>query len=263
MIRLLTEADRKPTLAFLGKQPGLNLFHIGDIENYGFDSEIQTVWGNFNDTGELNGVLLRYRDTYLPYFEGDEFDVTDFKKIIDQAQHAKVIQGEKVIIEKFLTCFDEYKQKECYFCELVDDMRLQTFNHDIKVATPNDAKRILNLLMSIEEFDFGDRTSLESIQQKIEDKSGRIYYIENEVGEVICNVQTTAENSKSAMVVGVATHPNYRNLGLMSQALSKLCHDVLAEGKTLCLFYDNPSAGSVYHRLGFKSIGKWKMLIKM
>jgi uncharacterized protein len=37
---------------------------------------------------------------------------------------------------------------------------------------------------------------------------------------------------------------------------------VLAENKTLCLFYDNQKAGSVYHRLGFETIGRWTIMIE-
>ncbi len=72
--------------------------------------------------------------------------------------------------------------------------------------------------------------------------------------------QTTAENSMSAMVVGVATLKEYRKKGLMSKCLSKLCYDLLNEGKTLCLFYDNPKAGRIYHALGFETLDKWSMV---
>ena len=64
------------------------------------------------------------------------------------------------------------------------------------------------------------------------------------------------------MVVSVATRKDYRRQGLMTQVLSKLCQDLLNEQKTLCLFYDNPEAGAVYHKLGFKTIGKWKMIVR-
>lgn len=262
MFRLLTETDKEMTLNFLGKHPGLNLFQIGDIENHGFDSTIQTVWGSFKEDGTLRGVLLRYRENYIPYFEGDDFNVSEFMDVIKCDTKAKIISGEQTIVDEFLACFDEVQEKEMYFCELVDDVALKMLNQPIKVATPHDADRILNLLNTIAEFDFGTRTSSKSIKEKIEDGSGRVYYIENEKGDIICNVQTTAENSKSAMVVAVATHADYRELGLMSQTLSKLCQDLLSEGKTLCLFYDNEKAGSVYHKLGFKTIGKWKMLLK-
>lgn len=53
MVRLLTETDREQTLKFLNKQPGLNLFQIGDIENFGFDSDVQTIWGSFDELGHL------------------------------------------------------------------------------------------------------------------------------------------------------------------------------------------------------------------
>ena len=69
--------------------------------------------------------------------------------------------------------------------------------------------------------------------------------------------QVVAENSKSAMIVGVATRKGY-----MSKCLSKLCNDLLERNKFLCLFYDNPKAGKVYHKLGFKEIGIWTMLVE-
>ena len=39
--------------------------------------------------------------------------------------------------------------------------------------------------------------------------------------------------------------------------VQKICEELLSEGKGLCLFYDNPKAGSVYRKLGFKEIGQW------
>ncbi|MFR3995663.1 MAG: GNAT family N-acetyltransferase, partial [Turicibacter sp.] len=105
MIRQLTEGDRIKTLAFLSKNPGLNLFQIGDIENFGFDSDIQTVWGSFNENDELNGVLLRYRENFIPYFEDLDFNVEGFKSIIKTNDCAKIISGEKVIADQFTDCF--------------------------------------------------------------------------------------------------------------------------------------------------------------
>ncbi len=52
----------------------------------------------------------------------------------------------------------------------------------------------------------------------------------------------------------------HRRKGYTSQILSKICSDLIAENKTPCLFYDNPKAGSIYHRLGFESIDSWMMI---
>ncbi len=64
----------------------------------------------------------------------------------------------------------------------------------------------------------------------------------------------------SAMIVGVCTDPEYRRRGYTSTIMTKLCYDLQQEGKGACLFYDNPSAGTIYQRLGFVTIGKWSMI---
>jgi len=43
MIRKLIESDRKATLDFLSDEPAINLFIIGDIENFGFDEGFQQI----------------------------------------------------------------------------------------------------------------------------------------------------------------------------------------------------------------------------
>ena len=70
----------------------------------------------------------------------------------------------------------------------------------------------------------------------------------------------TAETTQNAMVVAVATRPNYRNKGYASLLMKTLMSIYFHEKKkSLCLFYDNPKAGAIYHRLGFVTIGTWDM----
>jgi predicted GNAT family acetyltransferase len=59
------------------------------------------------------------------------------------------------------------------------------------------------------------------------------------------------------MVVSVMTHPDYRRGGYATSCVSGLCEVLLSEGKSLCLFYDNPAAGNIYKKLGFEDIEKW------
>ena len=42
--------------------------------------------------------------------------------------------------------------------------------------------------------------------------------------------------------------------------MHRLVVDLEARGKSSVLFFDNPAAGSIYHRLGFRDIGHWRML---
>ena len=262
MIRKLNENDRKITMNFLSKQAAINLFIIGDIENFGFDSEFQEVWGSFNKENNLNGVLLRFNENFIPYYEDENLDIDGFKKIIFSNKNAKIISGEKSIVDNFYDVFENSKEKNSYFCEMVSSKKLLSWNKSVKIASKNEAQGVYALIDTIKEFKDSPNPTVKQLVRKIEDKSGRIYYIENENKEIVSVAQTAAENSKSAMVVGVATREDYRNKGLLSKCLSRLCNDLLNESKTLCLFYDNPKAGRIYHKLGFETIGKWTMLIK-
>lgn len=262
MVRRLEEKDREVVLEFLSKEPAINLFIIGDIEAYGFEEEFQTIWGQFTEQGVLEGVLLRYHDNFIPYFVDPSFDIREFSEIILSKQGKTLISGKASILRRFEEVLPKHKSETTYFCELrnIDKLRSIEYNCNlIKIAQENDAERVLDLMNKIDEFgDFA--TSVERIQHKIKTRAGRIYYIENEDGLMVSVVQTTAENSKSAMVVGVATLKEYRNKGFMSQCLAKLCKDIVAEGKGLCLFYDNPKAGRIYHKFGFETIDNWTMI---
>lgn len=261
MIRKLLERDRNSVLQFLSKEPSINLFLIGDIEAFGFEQEFQDVWGQFTVNGELEGVLLRYNENFIPYFIKPNFDISEFKNIILNNIGKTMISGKESIVKKFEGILPNHTSRLTHFCELTDGKRLNAFESDkeIKIAKECDAKRVYDLIESIEEFS-DISNSIDMIKHTIKTATGRIYYIESDDGTMVSVAQTTVENSKSAMVVGVATLKEYRNNGLMRKCLSKLCMDVMSEGKTLCLFYDNPKAGSVYHNLGFNTIDKWMMI---
>ena len=64
------------------------------------------------------------------------------------------------------------------------------------------------------------------------------------------------------MIVGVGTHPDFRNMGLTTKCIVKICNEIIDENKTPCLFYDNIEAGKIYKKLGFKEKGDWAIYYK-
>ncbi len=258
LIRLLDEKDKAAVMEYLGAEPSINLFALGDIEIFGFDKEFMDVWGSFGKRGDLDGVLLRYNENFIPYYKDDDFDDGIFMKIIEDFEGNTMISGCERIVRKYKDLLPNKKMKRMYFCELVSGEKLFNNSAAVKCASAINVPRIYEMLSTIEEFE--RPLTQKELKDRIEDGSGRIYYMEDALGEIMTVSQTTAQNSKSAMIVGVATAKAYRNRGLMSACLSKLCIDVLAEGKTLCLFYDSAKAGSVYLKLGFKPIDKWVMI---
>jgi hypothetical protein len=279
MIRKLTDADRQTTLDFLLEEPEINLFAIGDIEQYGFETTFQALWGDFEpDTDRLQAVLLRYETNYIPYFKDPRYNPAVFANLILSDTDFRLLSGRQSLVQTTQAAITQaardlghpeptFTEKSTYFCKLGAASHLPADTTSVnlpapQVAAPDDAPRILSLLRGIEEFSDTLTTTEARLRENIASGASRIYFIEDADHNLLTVAQTTAENSLSAMIVGVATHPDHRGRGLMSANLCALCRDLLAEGKTLCLFYDNPAAGAIYHRLGFETIDQWLMLIR-
>lgn len=258
MLRKLIESDREEVLSFLNEEPEINLFIIGDIKNYGFDNSIQDIWASFKNN-EMVAVLLRYRNNFIPYFKTYSFDISKFIEIINSFEGEKAISGRKKITDLFKEKLNISREKNTYFCSLkklsaeID----YTNNYNVKQAQEKHCKEVATLLNSIPEF---AKTNELYLKEKIRSNSGRIFIIENNQGKIIATASSSAENERSAMISAVATSKEYRQKGLASECVMKLCNTLLEEGKNLCLFYNNPMAGNIYKRIGFKDIDLWTML---
>ncbi|WP_438315604.1 GNAT family N-acetyltransferase [Sporosarcina sp. FA9] len=260
MIRILVEKDHKQTMDFVSVMPAENLFIIGDIEAYGFTNTIQKLWGDFTKDGEMRGVLLKYDSNFIVYAPG-EFDAKGFADIINRDETYEFISGiEQIVLklEPYLTIKPSNPRVLYYAkCEHANELQEVPAQIEVKKSTPDDAGRIIDQMYGIPEF----ATSTFSVERKREtlsNGSARTYFIE-EAGRIISSASSTAENSQSAMIVGVGTLSGYEKKGFASFCMSVLCAELLSEGKMLCLFYDNPAAGSIYKRMGFVDIGKWCM----
>lgn len=259
LFRRCTSADHEKLMEFLLAERAMNLFIIGDIENFGYEADFQDIYAQFDNSGEIEGVLLRYQNSYIPYAKS-LIDLTNMVEVISADPELVMVSGKDEIVSSIQQLIPLNKVKVTYFAELKDSLLIQerTSDYPVKKATLEDVKRVFELQEQIKEFDFSS-ASQQSFIRTLESKTGRSFYIENEEGKILSVASTTAENKYSGMVVGVCSHPSERQKGLASFVMIELCKVLLSEGKSLCLFYDNPKAGRIYKRLGFQDIGMWRM----
>ncbi len=263
MIRLLTEADRVRVLSFLNQEPSYNIFPIGDIETFGFDTDFQRVYGEFDEDEDFLSILLRYREhaiyyapterfsrEYLPIFEDDPFEHISGKTRL------------MMLVKPHLEGFTERREQ---FCEATELRAPVAYDETIvkTVRTKEECGKLYDLLATIPEFGIHKKPKQAYIEGKYESlKMGTTLYIEQD-GKFVSTVATTAETSINAMVVAVATHADYRNNGYASALMTHLMKLYLEDkDKDLCLFYDNDAAGQIYLRLGFDYIGAWSLFDK-
>lgn len=262
MIRQLTEEDRTLVMDFAGDRPAENLFILGDIETFGFGGEPVMVWGDFNETGALISILLRYRDNFIPYAKHpDQLDGEAWSEVIKNNGKLRMLSGLKEMVERILPFIGQPPQdrKLCFYAKREDREVLdkESMRKDVKMLFPEEADKIVRLRASIPEFS-EPKVDPADFQENMEKGISRTYYIEKNE-EPVSAVSTTAETRRAAMIVGVCTKPGYKRRGYATSCLIKTIAALKAEHKEPCLFYNNPEAGSIYKKLGFEDIDQWMM----
>lgn len=260
MIRRLEKSDHEACIDLIKTKAAENLFIIGDIEAYGYEQEFQKLWGEFNKDGELIAVLLKYEENYIP-FAVESFNAEGFAEIMSNDPTFKMMSGLKDITGKIEPYLNKQlkRKRQLYYakCTRLNINKNNVQFSNVKQATPDDSEALVELLNSIPEFSDSTMT-VERNRRALNNGTSRSFFI-MEDGKMVSTASTTAENSLSAMVVGVATLENYKKKGYATTCVLKLCSDLLEEGKELCLFYDNPKAAAIYKRIGFEDIGFWMM----
>lgn len=257
MLRKLSENDRQAALHYLANEPSYNVFTIGDIENFGFDNEFQDVWGDFDEYNEFRALLLRYYNNHIVYSAGEDLEGLAVCEVLSNRQDDWMLSGKENIITSLAVPLDLADIRRQFLAELrsAGDLPVPLVDAFVEWATPATFEMVFNLQRSIEEFDDLDN-SAEAIRQNMESGTGRTVFVRQGSEAVSC-ASSAAENSRSAMIIGVCTSKAYRHQGLATACMTHLCRELLDQGKVLCLFYENPEAARIYKRLGFSDIGRW------
>jgi predicted GNAT family acetyltransferase len=262
MVTKLSAKHKNILLDYIYNEKDWNLFMIGDYENYGIETYFQSFWGEFDENNRLIAVLMKYYEGLIFTAINDQYDVDSFVEVINSLNYT-ILSGKEDIVKNFTSRINFNSVKSTYYAKIDKDtlnLDKEFTNYNIISCSETDSdyiKDVVNLTNSIEEFSVS--SDYDRIVNSIKDKSGRVYALFNG-NKVVSAAQLTAENSSSGMVMAVCTDKDYRGKGYATYTLCKLCNDLVSSNKILCLFYDNPVAGKIYKRIGFRDIGKWSML---
>lgn len=253
MVVKIDRSYHNKLIEYLKQEPEFNLLIIGDIDRYGYDNYFFNIWADINEDEEIDGILVKCFD-YITVYSYSKFNVDNFINLINKLKYLE-ISGKYEIINALSDKIKLRKIRTVNLSKLdknIVDTNKQT-DLKIKKIKPRRLKKIVRLYELIDEF---ENTNIDCIKNGL--KTGRGYCIEINK-KVVAMAKSTSENKTHAMIVGVGTHPNFRNRGFASRCIIKICNELLSEGKIPCLFYDNEEAGKIYKKLGFENIGLWSM----
>ena len=255
----LSDGDRGRILEYVGLEAEVNLFFIGDIENFGVDCPEVSVFAA-NDAGHWDSLVLRYINDYVVYSRDADYDAGRTAHFL-QTHNAHIITGKASIIKGLVPFFPGRSLRIMHLarCAGIREQFAASADVVLRRLMPADAAIMAELMLLIDLYTdiYHDKeTATAKISTNL--TSGGTAFGVFRDGDLVSCAQTTAANSQSAMVSGVATHPGARGRGYASAAVSELCRDAFSSGKTyLCLFYDNPDAGRIYARIGFEPAGQY------
>lgn len=269
--RRLTEADRARVLDYISKEPEVTTFILGDIEQFGLTDPV-CVFALVNDDGSWDSIVVKFYTNFVCYSQHDHFDVLSMATLIKEEAsqlYYGSINGPHDIIAALAPYFDNLSLISSHLARLdklkSDQVAPAPEGSVIRRLVEDDYDEYFALLASTDEYHelYRDDHSIELAkkQKRADAAHGCVSYGVFYKGKLVSVASTSANNSKSAMIVGVCTHKDRRNFGLATAVVAQLCQDELTAGKRfLTLFYDNPTAGHIYERIGFESVAQYAML---
>lgn len=251
MIIKLNDTYHTKVINYLKRDKDFNLFITGDIERYGYNNCFLDIWASIDTKGNIQGILLKYFE-YLIFYSQGKFNIDEFANLINSLNYLE-ISGKLDVLQKLDGKINVKYKRTVNFCTLDDTTKLNDIEIGLKPKKIRfgNINKVVKLYEDILEF---ENTTVENIKNSL--RTGRGYCIEINK-KVVAMAKSTLETSTHAMIVGVGTHPDFRNRGLATKCIVKICREIISENKIPCLFYDNIEAGKIYNKLGFKEKGYW------
>ena len=208
------------------------------------------IYGEYKE-GELKAVLFIRKSGLLQFFAPGEYDINGFSELIASLE-SKMLIGSKQYCHKFLEA-GVFKNADegAYISKLEKDFELEPLIRGFEFSNINinDLDEIVKLYQKV----FQSFSPKDVMEDKLISERGRGICIKDN-NRIISVAQTDFETKNAALIVGVATEPDYRNRGYATECTKYLSSMLQKEGKDVYLQYDNLQAGKIYERLGYKRI---------
>lgn len=260
-IRKLTEADHPDVVDFFGDQIGHYYFIINELLSNHYSADNLHVFGEYEE-GLLVSVLIN-NNSNVTYLANTDRAIEGYKGVLKRLKFSK-LSGPSKWMGKFIPLL-EVKQDSLSHMGVVKKISVAKRYPEFEVSWVQSEEELSNLYDLLLEGGYAGSISKQKTDfirngiQRIEEKSERTAYL-NVDGKMVSSAAAVREGEKSAIIVGVVTHPVYRGLGYGTEVLIGLFDRLLQEGKYPYLFYDNPAARSVYKKLGMTEVCEWRVL---
>lgn len=245
MIQRCSEKHREMLMEYLYQDKVTNVFLIGDIINFGFNNDFQTVFMDFET--EIKTVYLIYRSNLAISSRMNRIDMDFIEKVVEEYQ-ITTINGKKELMEQVV--LKDFIKEDCSIAKL-DCLSNYANDKQVQRLTIDRLQEAFQQIVKIFPL-----TKIDGLLHALNTNTGRVfvYYVN---GEIVSFASSTAECDDLAMIVRVGTLQEHRGYGYATKVVSALVQSLLSEGKTPVLFFSDPLASKIYYKIGFKDVGEY------
>lgn len=264
MIEKLKADEESDLFDYIAADPEVTLFIRGDIESEGLTNSHIVVYANKTANG-YDCVLLDYFGEWNVYSRNPQYNAQVAADFLQKQHPQKRISGKKEIIEKLHPYFNNWQMQNTKMSRIyrLADPHLNLAKATVAPVTTDQADQVVDLYEDIVEFSASNTGLREQriLARKRKINNGEICMGVFEGKRLVAVAGCTAMFTQGAMIVGVATAPDRRHCGYATAALCQLIKTLQRQNRNiLCLFFDNPNAGAIYHHLGFKDVADYTMM---
>jgi len=234
-----------------------------NIELFGFQGGVIRSWGAFQPGSRaLQGILLRYSNTVII---ADRYGETAaaFAPLIDGELGVAGIRGTIETIQNLRGAMRRYHPtgiEKSLFLQLTQPPECPA---EVLKRARRARLEDLNGLAALYANAWTMYRSRVNVASKLAET--RVFVVEepgigSQPSEIVSCALLNMESAGAGLIGGVFTSPTARGKGYAAACTAALSLDLQDSGKLPCLYYENPVAGRVYHRLGYQEIGQWAVL---
>ncbi len=258
MFKRLEKKDEELIKEYIGKDYDKCLYLYLDFVKYGLNNDNLKFWLN-SEADEINCVVLKYYSGMHIFSKNRDCNYDEIKELILE-EDPSVICAEKFLIENLSEILKEKGYSSEYGWVRVLSKHYACENSMVQRATEEkDFEEISNLIINDPMGEFYELDELISqIKEREEDNFGRNYIIKHN-DKIVSNASTNAEVDEIAVLSNVITDESCRGKGLATKVCSRLCNDLIDEGKKVYLINYTDESTRLYEKLGFEvscEIGK-------
>lgn len=258
MYKLANAADVPRLLAYFEQDLKHCLYSYIDLKKYGITNPHLHIYYTEKD-GLVTATATEYYKGIQLFSLEETVDVPELLELCERLD-VPMINAKRELIEYLQPHFPGFHSEFGY----VAWMPALKPGADLTQATAagvEDTLEIAKLICSDEGLGghYIPEEFAEELADRLRENFGRNYVIKID-GKIVSHAATYAELDNLAIVSGVITDESCRGMGLGYKTVSKLCSDLLDEGKRPCIFYFKREAEGLYRKVGFEEPTGWGKL---